>query len=71
MTYGSCGITHRERGKATAEEWMGRVGNLYLGEFFFSWVIEVGTKLMTPSTTSATNGWLSISQRIRSSSESG
>jgi hypothetical protein len=51
MTYGSCRIAYRQQEKAPAEEWMGRVGDLYLGLFFFGWVIEMGIKLMTRSTT--------------------
>jgi hypothetical protein len=46
MARGACGVTQRQEGKATAEEWMDRVGDLYLDLFFFGWVIEVGTKLM-------------------------
>ncbi len=60
MAHGACGVTHRQQGKATAEEWMGRVGDLYLGLSFFGWVIEVGTKLMartTPRTTTIGCSW--------------
>jgi hypothetical protein len=40
------GESHRQQRKATTEEWVGRVGDLYLGLFLVGWVIEVGTKLM-------------------------
>ena len=46
MARGACGVTHRQQRKVTAEEWMGRVGDLYLGVFLIGWVLEVGTKLM-------------------------
>ncbi len=60
MAHGACGVTHRQQGEATAEEWMGRVGDLYLGLSFFGWVIEVGTKLMartTPPTITTGYSW--------------
>jgi hypothetical protein len=51
MAHGACGVTDRDQGKAPAEEWMSRFGDLYLGLFFVGRVIEVGIKLMTRSTT--------------------
>lgn len=49
MARGARGVTYRQQWKATAEEWMVRVCDLYLGVFFFRWVLEVGTKLMARS----------------------
>jgi hypothetical protein len=54
MARAACSVTYPQQGKATTEERMGRVGDLYLGVFFFRWVLEVGTKLMARTTPPST-----------------
>jgi hypothetical protein len=46
MSHAILWVAYRQQRKATAEQRMGRVGNLDLGRFFLTRVIEVGTKLM-------------------------
>jgi hypothetical protein len=46
MSHAILWVAYRQQRKATAEQRMGWVGNLDLGRFFLTRVIEVGTKLM-------------------------
>jgi hypothetical protein len=54
MSHAILWVAYRQQRKATAEQRMGRVGNLDLGRFFLTRVIEVGTKLMVRR---ASLGW--------------
>jgi hypothetical protein len=56
MSHATLWVAYRQQRKATAEQRMGWVGNLDLGRFFLTRVIEVGTKLMVRRGRSA---WMS------------